>query len=169
MGRGSTTRGEDRVAGDGGARYRWPSVSTPQPPSVLSPLPRRTADLERLANERWDVLIVGGGIVGAGALLDATSRGLRAALIEQGDIASGTSSRSSRLIHGGLRYLEHYQFGVVTESLAECSRSKGRGAIRPTTSFALNVNMLSTTSNGNSMIDPGARLPRSVGGMGTMS
>ena len=71
-----------------------------------SPLARRAADLERLADEHWDLLIVGGGIVGAGALLDAASRGLRVALVEQDDIASGTSSRSSRLIHGGLRYLQ---------------------------------------------------------------
>ncbi len=67
-------------------------------------------------------LIVGGGIVGSGALLDAVSRGMRAALIEQDDIASGTSSRSSRLIHGGLRYLEQFHFGLVREALAERSR-----------------------------------------------
>jgi glycerol-3-phosphate dehydrogenase len=97
-------------------------VSTHAPATQPSPLERRRADLEHLANEPWDVLIVGGGIVGAGALLDATSRGLKAALVEQDDIASGTSSRSSRLIHGGLRYLEQYQFGVVVESLAERKR-----------------------------------------------
>ena len=66
-----------------------------------------------------DVVIVGGGIVGAGALLDAASRGMRAALVEQDDIAAGTSSRSSRLIHGGLRYLEQFRFGLVREALAE--------------------------------------------------
>jgi glycerol-3-phosphate dehydrogenase len=82
---------------------------------------RRTA-LETLANEKFDVLIVGGGIVGVGALLDATSRGLRAALVEQRDIASGTSGRSSRLIHGGLRYLEQLHFGLVHEALAERAR-----------------------------------------------
>jgi glycerol-3-phosphate dehydrogenase len=75
-----------------------------------------------LADERFDVLIVGGGIVGAGALLDATSRGLRAALVEQRDIASGTSGRSSRLIHGGLRYLEQLHFGLVYEALQERAR-----------------------------------------------
>src|SRR4051794_14509649 len=85
-------------------------------------LARRTADLRALEDGPWDVVIVGGGIVGVGALLDATSRGLRAALVEQDDISSGTSSRSSRLIHGGLRYLEQYQFGVVIESLAERAR-----------------------------------------------
>ena len=68
------------------------------------------------------MVIVGGGIVGSGALLDAASRGLRAALIEQDDIAAGTSSRSSRLIHGGLRYLEQFRFGLVREALAERSR-----------------------------------------------
>jgi glycerol-3-phosphate dehydrogenase len=82
----------------------------------------RNATLQALANERFDVLVVGGGIVGAGALLDATSRGLKAALVEQNDIASGTSGRSSRLIHGGLRYLEQLHFGLVAEALAERSR-----------------------------------------------
>ena len=83
---------------------------------------RRAADLARLADTAWDVVIVGGGIVGAGALLDAATRGLHAALIEQDDIASGTSSRSSRLIHGGLRYLEQLQIGLVREALAERGR-----------------------------------------------
>jgi glycerol-3-phosphate dehydrogenase len=87
-----------------------------------SPLDRRRADLARLSDDVWDVVIVGGGIVGAGALLDATTRGMRAALIEQDDIATGTSSRSSRLIHGGLRYLEQYRFGLVREALAERRR-----------------------------------------------
>ena len=83
---------------------------------------RRRADLAALTGETWDVVIVGGGIVGAGALLDAASRGMRAALVEQDDIAAGTSSRSSRLIHGGLRYLEQFRFGLVREALAERSR-----------------------------------------------
>jgi len=83
---------------------------------------RRRADLESLAAGPWDVVIVGGGIVGSGALLDAASRGMRAALVEQDDIAAGTSSRSSRLIHGGLRYLEQFRFGLVREALAERSR-----------------------------------------------
>ena len=82
----------------------------------------RSEALESLAGERFDVLVVGGGIVGAGALLDATSRGLRAALVEQRDIASGTSGRSSRLIHGGLRYLEQLHFGLVYEALEERAR-----------------------------------------------
>lgn len=86
------------------------------------PLAARARDLARLADERWDLLVVGGGIVGAGALLDAASRGLRAALVERDDIAVGTSSRSSRLIHGGLRYLEQFRVGLVREALAERAR-----------------------------------------------
>ncbi len=93
-----------------------------RPGASPSPLSVRDADLRRLADETWDVLIVGGGIVGAGALLDATSRGLKAALIEQDDVASGTSSRSSRLIHGGLRYLEQMHVGLVREALHERAR-----------------------------------------------
>ena len=85
-------------------------------------LDQRTTDLAALADERYDLVIVGGGIVGAGALLDAASRGMKVALVEQDDIASGTSSRSSRLIHGGLRYLEQLRFGLVREALAERSR-----------------------------------------------
>jgi glycerol-3-phosphate dehydrogenase len=89
---------------------------------AVGPLERRAADLAALADEPYDLVIVGGGIVGAGALLDAASRGLRVALVEQDDIAAGTSSRSSRLIHGGLRYLEQLRFGLVREALAERSR-----------------------------------------------
>jgi glycerol-3-phosphate dehydrogenase len=89
---------------------------------VTPPLERRRDAIRALEHERFDVLIVGGGIVGSGALLDAASRGMRAALIEQDDVASGTSSRSSRLIHGGLRYLEQFHFGLVFEALAERSR-----------------------------------------------
>ena len=92
------------------------------PASVSAPLERRAADIARLAATTWDVVIVGGGIVGAGALLDAVSRGLTAALVEQDDIAVGTSSRSSRLIHGGLRYLEQFHIPLVREALAERRR-----------------------------------------------
>jgi glycerol-3-phosphate dehydrogenase len=91
-------------------------------PAADGPLARRQADLERLAAGPWDLVIVGGGIVGAGALLDAASRGLRVALVEQDDIAAGTSSRSSRLIHGGLRYLEQFHLPLVREALAERRR-----------------------------------------------
>jgi glycerol-3-phosphate dehydrogenase len=79
----------------------------------------RSATLGRLATERFDVLVIGGGITGAGAALDAASRGLRVALVEARDLASGTSSRSSKLIHGGLRYLEQLDFKLVYEALRE--------------------------------------------------
>lgn len=93
-------------------------------PEAITPpaVQQRAATLDALASETFDVLIVGGGVVGAGALLDAASRGLRAALIEQTDIAAGTSSRSSRLIHGGLRYLDQLHFGLVAEALDERAR-----------------------------------------------
>jgi glycerol-3-phosphate dehydrogenase len=79
----------------------------------------RGAMLGRLAAERFDVLVIGGGITGTGAALDAASRGLRVALVESRDLASGTSSRSSKLIHGGLRYLEQFDFKLVYEALRE--------------------------------------------------
>jgi glycerol-3-phosphate dehydrogenase len=79
----------------------------------------RGAMLSRLATERFDVLVIGGGVTGAGAALDAASRGLRVALVEARDLASGTSSRSSKLIHGGLRYLEQRDFKLVYEALRE--------------------------------------------------
>jgi len=86
----------------------------------LGPQYRRDA-LRRLADTEFDVLVVGGGIVGAGAALDAVSRGLSVALVEARDWAAGTSSRSSKLIHGGLRYLEQRDFGLVREALRERS------------------------------------------------
>ncbi|MFD1323722.1 glycerol-3-phosphate dehydrogenase/oxidase [Micromonospora sonneratiae] len=86
--------------------------------SQLSPT-RRDDDLRRLRNERFDVLVIGGGVTGAGAALDAASRGLKVALVEARDYASGTSSRSSKLIHGGLRYLEQLELGLVHEALTE--------------------------------------------------
>jgi glycerol-3-phosphate dehydrogenase len=79
----------------------------------------RTALLDRLTSAEFDVLVIGGGITGAGAALDAASRGLRVALVEARDLASGTSSRSSKLIHGGLRYLEQFDFKLVWEALRE--------------------------------------------------
>jgi glycerol-3-phosphate dehydrogenase len=79
----------------------------------------RTAALERMRRECFDVLVVGGGITGCGVALDAASRGLRVALVEACDLAAGTSSRSSKLIHGGLRYLEMLDFGLVREALRE--------------------------------------------------
>jgi glycerol-3-phosphate dehydrogenase len=84
----------------------------------LSPASREDA-LARMQSGELDVLVVGGGVVGAGAALDAASRGLRTALVEAADWASGTSSRSSKLIHGGLRYLEMLDFHLVREALRE--------------------------------------------------
>jgi glycerol-3-phosphate dehydrogenase len=72
-----------------------------------------------MGTEELDVLVVGGGVTGCGVALDAVTRGLATGLLEQRDLASGTSSRSSKLIHGGLRYLEMYDFGLVREALAE--------------------------------------------------
>ena len=84
----------------------------------LSPGSRGVA-LDSMAAEELDVLVVGGGVTGAGIALDAVTRGLSTGLIEQRDLASGTSSRSSKLIHGGLRYLEMLDFGLVREALQE--------------------------------------------------
>lgn len=86
--------------------------------SQLNPA-QRTSALKSLASENFDILIIGGGVTGAGAALDAASRGLKVALVESQDFASGTSSRSSKLIHGGLRYLEQYDFKLVREALHE--------------------------------------------------
>ena len=86
--------------------------------STLNP-EQRADDLSRLGKEHFDVLVIGGGINGVGVALDAITRGLSVALIETNDFASGTSSRSSKLIHGGLRYLEQYDFKLVREALHE--------------------------------------------------
>ncbi|MEO6025565.1 MAG: glycerol-3-phosphate dehydrogenase [Candidatus Binatia bacterium] len=80
---------------------------------------RRAAVVEALAQPAFDLLVIGGGINGAGIARDAAMRGLRVALVEQGDFASGTSSKSSKLIHGGLRYLENYEFALVLEASRE--------------------------------------------------
>jgi glycerol-3-phosphate dehydrogenase len=78
--------------------------------------------LARLSSEEFDVLVIGGGITGAGVALDAASRGLRTALVEKDDFASGTSSKSSKLVHGGLRYLQQHEYRLVYENLAERQR-----------------------------------------------
>jgi len=82
----------------------------------------RADALRRLAETQFDVLVIGGGITGAGVALDAASRGLRTALVERDDFASGTSSKSSKLVHGGLRYLQQGEVGLVYEALAERQR-----------------------------------------------
>jgi glycerol-3-phosphate dehydrogenase len=80
---------------------------------------RRAADLDALASEQLDLLVVGGGVTGCGAALDAASRGLRVALVEKDDLAHGTSRWSSKLVHGGLRYLATGDVGLALESARE--------------------------------------------------
>ena len=79
----------------------------------------RAAAVATLASEPFDVLVIGGGITGAGVALDAATRGYSVALVERADFASGTSSRSSKLVHGGLRYLQNFDLGLVREALLE--------------------------------------------------
>lgn len=79
----------------------------------------RAENLARLGRERFDVVVVGGGITGCGVALDAASRGLRTALVERDDFSSGTSSKSSKLVHGGVRYLQQGEFRLVYEALHE--------------------------------------------------
>lgn len=88
----------------------------------MSSLPPRAATLRTLASAAYDVVVVGGGITGAGIARDAARRGFRTALIERDDFAAGTSSRSSRLVHGGVRYLEHGWFHLVFEASRERRR-----------------------------------------------
>src|SRR5262249_713663 len=94
-------------------RVRFPSVTGPA---------WREAALDALEHERFDLLVIGGGINGAGIARDAALRGLKVAVVEQSDFASGTSSRSSKLIHGGLRYLEQGEIRLVLESTRERER-----------------------------------------------
>ncbi|HVT76919.1 MAG TPA: FAD-dependent oxidoreductase, partial [Acidimicrobiales bacterium] len=82
----------------------------------------RRENLARLGAESFDVLVVGAGITGAGVALDAATRGLSVALVDKGDFASGTSSKSSKLVHGGLRYLNQREFRLVYENLHERQR-----------------------------------------------
>ena len=93
-------------------------------PTTAAPVPPfdREEMLGRLATEQFDVVVIGGGITGVGVALDAASRGLRTALVERGDFASGTSSKSSKLVHGGLRYLQQGEVRLVYEALRERQR-----------------------------------------------
>lgn len=85
-------------------------------------LARRAEALERLARQQFDLVVVGGGIVGCGVALDAAARGLRVALVERDDLAGGTSSGSTKLVHGGIRYLPQGEIGLVREGLVERGR-----------------------------------------------
>ncbi|MCS6916041.1 MAG: glycerol-3-phosphate dehydrogenase/oxidase [Myxococcales bacterium] len=89
------------------------------PPLTDSAAAQRQTAWQRLGRECFDVLVIGGGITGAGVARDAALRGLRVALVDKGDFAGGTSSKSSKLIHGGLRYLQQYEFGLVFEAVRE--------------------------------------------------
>jgi glycerol-3-phosphate dehydrogenase len=91
----------------------------PTPTAARLDPEQRGAALARMREETFDVVVIGGGATGTGCALDAASRGLSVALVEARDFASGTSSRSSKLIHGGLRYLEQQEFGLVREALRE--------------------------------------------------
>src|SRR5579885_426109 len=79
----------------------------------------RQAALRQMANEGVDILVIGGGITGAGVALDAAVRGYRTGLVEKGDFASATSSKSTKLVHGGIRYLPQFDFALVHEALVE--------------------------------------------------
>ena len=100
----------DPIHGPGSGQF-WPT-------SFLGP-DQRAAAWKRLATEQFDVVVIGGGVVGSGCALDAATRGLKVAMVEARDFASGTSSRSSKMFHGGLRYLEQLEFGLVREALYE--------------------------------------------------
>src|SRR6478752_2374693 len=79
----------------------------------------RQAALQAMAERPLDVLVIGGGVTGAGVALDAAARGYRVGLVERGDFASGTSSWSTKLVHGGIRYLPQFDFELVHEALTE--------------------------------------------------
>src|SRR4051794_11152458 len=106
---------------------------TPSLPGTLSP-GRGARDLEDIDGGAVDVVVVGGGVTGAGVALDAAARGLSVALLERTDLAAGTSRWSSKLVHGGLRYLAHGEIGLARESARERAVLMGRTAphlVRP--------------------------------------
>ena len=99
-----------------------PSYPAPIQDTALNAAQRERALEEMSSAEGLDVLVVGGGVTGAGIALDAAARGLRTGIVEMGDWASGTSSWSSKLVHGGLRYLYQLNFALVHEALTERGR-----------------------------------------------
>ncbi|HLQ56711.1 MAG TPA: glycerol-3-phosphate dehydrogenase/oxidase, partial [Streptosporangiaceae bacterium] len=109
--------GAPRGSGPGAPGAGVPGARAPDL-SALSP-GHRAWSLDRMAGQVFDIIVVGGGVTGTGAAVDAATRGLSVALIEARDYAAGASSKSSKLIHGGLRYLEMLDFGLVRESLRE--------------------------------------------------
>src|SRR6478736_1551665 len=130
--RGVDVHGEDRRAelrgGDGVAPFPAGEVEHPhsRAQEMSVPLEPRTgpgvvhrSSVDAIGAGPWDLLVIGGGVVGAGIARDAAMRGLKVALVERGDLGAGTSSHSSRLIHGGLRYLEHGELKLVFEALHE--------------------------------------------------
>lgn len=96
---------------------RKPKPSSSKPTKFLGKLPTRKENIEKLGKEEYDVVIIGGGITGAGCALDAVTRGLKTALIEHDDFGSGTSSRSTKLVHGGVRYLQEAIMKRDTEQI----------------------------------------------------
>src|SRR5919197_6099351 len=114
----STSAGRCRKSSRRTAR-RWPTRSPTSTDGHPRLLLSRSDELEALSTDSFDVVIIGGGITGAGVALDAASRGYSVALVERDDYASGTSSRSSKLVHGGLRYLQNFDLGLVREALLE--------------------------------------------------
>ena len=88
-------------------------------PEAATPVQTRAAQLERLKTENFDLVVIGGGITGAGIARDAVLRGFKTALLDRVDFAGGTSGKSARLVHGGVRYVETLEFGIVMEACAE--------------------------------------------------
>ena len=93
-------------------------------PQAVSGPQKRIETIAKLKAQTFDIVVIGGGVTGLGVALDAASRGLSVALVEREDLASGTSSKSSKLIHGGLRYLQQREFRLVYEALHERQRLK---------------------------------------------
>jgi glycerol-3-phosphate dehydrogenase len=138
--------------------------------------------VEALAAERFDLAVIGGGITGAGVALDAATRGYSVALLEKADFASGTSSRSSKLIHGGLRYLRQFDLGLVREALLERQLMvklaphivtpvklvvASFGGARPDRLFGIGLNMYDVMATPSLRGRRNARRAAAVGGRGT--